>query len=142
MPPLSNPRHELFAQNIVKGMNRTKAYEMAGYKKDDGNATRLMTVNDSIPIRVEELLEESIPSIRYDREELNKVYTYLLKRAKLKDKIETAKGIADSIAKVNGLIVTRHETGKAGEFEALTDYELLELIAEPLGDSRAEGEEN
>ena len=115
---------------------------MAGYKKDDGNATRLMTVNDSIPIRVEELLEESIPSIRYDREELNKVYTYLLKRAKLKDKIETAKGIADSIAKVNGLIVTRHETGKAGEFEALTDYELLELIAEPLGDSRAEGEEN
>jgi hypothetical protein len=60
----------------------------------------------------------------------------------LKDKIETAKGIADSIARVNGLLINRYEHGKAGEFEALSDNELLELIAEPLGDSRSEGEEN
>ena len=141
MPTLPNPKHELFCQERAKGKTQVEAYKIAGYAPDDGHASRLAG-NGRIMSRVEELLGISIPSIKYDREEINKVYTYLLKEAKDANKIETAKAVADSIAKVNGLIVTRHETGKAGEFEALTDYELLELIAEPLGDSRAEGEEN
>jgi hypothetical protein len=80
--------------------------------------------------------------VKYDRETLNKVYTSLLITAKKLNKIETAKGIADSLARVNGLLINRYEHGKAGDFEALSDNELLELIATPLGDSRAEGDES
>jgi len=141
MPTLSNPRHELFAQNIVKGMNRTKAYQMAGYVKDDGNATRLMTVNDSIQNRIAELFDETMPEVKWDRENVNRQYTELLYKLKRANKLEAAAKVVDSISRVNGLIITRHESGKAGEFEGLTDYELLELIAEPLGDSRADGSE-
>jgi hypothetical protein len=141
MPTLSNPRHELFAQNIVKGMNRTKAYQMAGYVKDDGNATRLMTVNDSIQNRIAELFDATIPEVKWDRETALRQYTELLMQAKSAKNIGLAIKAMDSISRVNGLIITRHETGKAGEFEGLTDYELLELIAEPLGDSRADDSE-
>ena len=41
MPVLKNARHERFAQNIAKGMNAAKAYEKAGYKRNDGSAGRL-----------------------------------------------------------------------------------------------------
>jgi len=141
MPTLSNPRHELFAQNIVKGMNRTKAYQMAGYVKDDGNATRLMTVNDSIQNRIAELFDATIPEVKWDRETAIRQYTELLMQAKSAKNIGLAIKAMDSISRVNGLIITRHESGKAGDFDNLTDYELLELIAEPLGDSRADDSE-
>ncbi len=34
---LPNARHERFAQNVVKGMSATEAYEKAGYKPNDGS---------------------------------------------------------------------------------------------------------
>ncbi len=34
---LPNARHERFAQNVVKGMSATEAYEKAGYKRNDGS---------------------------------------------------------------------------------------------------------
>jgi len=41
MPPLDNPRWEHFAQEIAKGKTAREAYVLAGYKKNDGNASRL-----------------------------------------------------------------------------------------------------
>jgi phage terminase small subunit len=134
MPALSNPRHEKFAQNIVQGMNRTKAYEMAGYSKDDGNATRLLTVNDSIRNRVVELFDETVPFVKWTREEVNHQLTDLLMQAKAAKKIEAATRLVEQIAKVNGLVIHRSETGKAGEFDALSDQELIEILATPLGE--------
>ena len=141
MPPLSNPRQELFCQERAKGKTQLEAYKEAGYSPDDSHASRLAG-KGRIMSRVEELLGETIPDIKYDRDEVNKVYTFLLKAAKTDKKYELAKGITDSIARVNGLLINRYEHGKAGDFEALSDHELLELIATPLGDSRAEGDES
>lgn len=49
--PLSNARHERFAQYLAAGMPQVEAYEKAGYSRDDGNADRL-TRNDSIRQRL------------------------------------------------------------------------------------------
>lgn len=55
MAVLKNAKHERFAQGMAKGMTADEAYEAAGYKPDRGNASRL-TANDSIKIRVTEIL--------------------------------------------------------------------------------------
>jgi hypothetical protein len=140
MPPLPNPRHERFVQGLVEGKPKVKAYEDAGYSPDRGNAVRL-TTNDSILERYAELFDETIPSIVWDRENVNRQYTELLLKLKRANKLEAASRVVDSLARVNGLIISRHETGKAGEFESLSDQELLELIAEPLGESRIDDSE-
>jgi phage terminase small subunit len=141
MPALPNAKQELFCQNYVKGMSQAEAYEKAGYAPNRCNASRLMKTNENIPARIVELFDETMPEVKWDRENVNKQYTELLYKLKRANKLEAAAKVVDSISRVNGLIITRHETGKAGEFEGLTDYELLELIAEPLGDSRADDSE-
>lgn len=65
MAPLSNPRRELFVQNLVRGMVPEAAYEAAGYKPHRQNAHRLMT-NDDLRCRVEELLQEVAEEIPLD----------------------------------------------------------------------------
>jgi len=138
MPPLANPRQELFCQNIVKGMNKTKAYKMAGYEDDRHHASRLATYGH-VKERCVELFNESIPEMKWTREEVNHQYTDLLIKLKRANKLEAAKQCVDSIARVNGLIINRYESGKAGEFDGLSDHELLELIATPLGEGDIDG---
>jgi phage terminase small subunit len=55
MPVLSNPKHELFAQELAKGTPASQAYVIAGYSANDGNAVRLKG-NDKVASRVEEIL--------------------------------------------------------------------------------------
>lgn len=51
---LKNQRHELFAQNVAKGMSATEAYREAGYKAHRQSAHSLLT-NPDISARIEEL---------------------------------------------------------------------------------------
>jgi phage terminase small subunit len=37
---LANPRYERFAQALALGKTATEAYALAGYKANDGNASR------------------------------------------------------------------------------------------------------
>jgi hypothetical protein len=47
MPIPKNNKHELFAQALAKGKSQIEAYGLAGYKPDQGAASRLSTnVND------------------------------------------------------------------------------------------------
>lgn len=55
MPPLSNGRHELFAQGLAQGKTERAAYEDAGYVPDDANANKL-TRNHQISARKAEIL--------------------------------------------------------------------------------------
>jgi hypothetical protein len=41
MGPLANQRHERFAQALAQGKTATEAYALAGYRANDGNASRL-----------------------------------------------------------------------------------------------------
>jgi phage terminase small subunit len=54
MPVLKNAKHELFAQEVVKGRTLDAAYEIAGFKPHRANASRLRA-NDSISKRILEL---------------------------------------------------------------------------------------
>ena len=57
MPLLKNPRHEAFVQHRAAGLPAYKAYEMAGFKSNDGNAARL-NGNERIRARLTEVLSE------------------------------------------------------------------------------------
>jgi phage terminase small subunit len=41
MGTLANQRHERFAQALAQGKSATEAYALAGYKANDGNASRM-----------------------------------------------------------------------------------------------------
>lgn len=56
MPILSNPKHELFAQELAKGKSAEAAYVAAGFKPNRGNAT-VLKQKESISNRVSELLD-------------------------------------------------------------------------------------
>ena len=56
MPALKNPKHEQFAQELLKGVNAGDAYVSVGYKRDDGNASRLV---QKVQARVQELTRKS-----------------------------------------------------------------------------------
>ena len=58
MPILKDPRHELFAQSLVKGKTKDEAYREAGFKPHRGNAARL-SANESVQRRVRELLQHA-----------------------------------------------------------------------------------
>jgi len=49
--PLENPKHEMYAQHLAKGMNADKAYAMAGFKPNRGNAS-VLKAKQSIKSRV------------------------------------------------------------------------------------------
>ncbi len=55
MPILSNARHEKFAQEIAQGKSASEAFIVAGYSKNDSNASRL-NGNERVKARIEELL--------------------------------------------------------------------------------------
>lgn len=59
MPVLKNTRWEKFAQGLAKGLVCERAYEEAGFKPSRQNAHRLLTTNEDIRVRVEELSERA-----------------------------------------------------------------------------------
>lgn len=54
MPILDNPKHELFAQELSRGLSATEAYERAGYTSNRHNAAALLR-KEHISARVKEL---------------------------------------------------------------------------------------
>jgi phage terminase small subunit len=76
VPILSNPKHEIFAQQVAQGASAISAYVTAGYSKNDSNASRL-SGNDKVRARIAELLNEGAAkagvSIQRVVEELAKI---------------------------------------------------------------------
>lgn len=58
MPALSNRRHETFAVALFEGKTQRAAYELAGYKVRDCNASRLKS-DERVIKRIRELHEEA-----------------------------------------------------------------------------------
>ena len=54
MGVLKNPKHELFAHGLAKGVSQAEAYAAAGYAPSEPNASRLKS-NDKVSARVVEL---------------------------------------------------------------------------------------
>src|SRR5215469_14491 len=59
---LTNARHERFAQEIVKGTPVRKAYMIAGYPANRGNASRLR-LHQGIKARIDELRAQKTAAV-------------------------------------------------------------------------------
>lgn len=133
MPILSNARHELFCQNLSKGMTQDKAYAEAGYKPNRHNAARLNT-NETIRKRVAELQSRNI-----EKQDLIGAVTterLLAMAEEARAKAMAEKGGASAaiqaltaIAKLTGKWIERSEqTTKTDDLSQLSDAQLAAII--------------
>jgi hypothetical protein len=133
MPVLKNSRHELFCQNLAKGMTQDRAYTEAGFKPNRHNATRLNT-NETIRNRVSELLTRNVQK----QDEIVAITTQSLlaeaEAARVKAMSERG-GAAAAIAaltakgKLAGVWIERSEqTNKTGDLNSLSDAELAAIV--------------
>lgn len=109
MPPLDNPKHERFAQELAKGKTADEAYAEAGYSPDRGNACRL-TANDNVAARVAEIQERA--AIRAEIS-VASVTENLMRLAQKGEQLAEAPGLSVAraawmdAAKLNGLVVDK-----------------------------------
>src|SRR5262245_23084418 len=127
MPPLPNPRHEKFAQELATGQSASEADICAGYKFNSGNCIRLKA-NESIAARVAELqkrgaarAEVTIASLVSELEEER------LEALRL-GQISAAVAATMGKAKITGQIVDRAVIRQEDEFSGMTEYQLREFI--------------
>jgi phage terminase small subunit len=155
MPVLKNPRWEMFAHNIAKGMGQAEAYEAAGYKTTRGagavSANRLLK-DPNISSRVSEILErrervEETSTIRaIEKTGLSKAWVmdnlreiYLRCMGDEEFSSAGANRALELIGKELGMFIDRSEAGKPGDFDKLSTDELRDIVAGRIGISGAGG---
>lgn len=101
MPPLDNHRHELFAQELAKGVGQTEAYVNAGYKRNPSAATRLA---DDVKVceRVRELAERGAIRAEITRAELLEMFRSVFINANRDEQYSAAVAAADKLARLAG----------------------------------------
>lgn len=131
MPVLTNPKWELFAQELAKGKTADESYQLAGYKENRHNASRLKT-NETISTRIAEILGRAASRVELT---VGRVVENLERIAEKAEALGEASGlnVAKSAwvdaAKVKGLVVDRKEVGRPGDFDRMSEDELEEFIA-------------
>jgi phage terminase small subunit len=128
---LTNPRHELFAQELAKGKSADEAFVTAGYSKNRGNASRLKA-NESVLMRLSELQAQAarstaitVESICAELDEANAV-------AKERGQASAMVSASALRAKLAGLLVEKVEVGNPGSFDKCESMEAIadEMIAQ------------
>lgn len=122
MPVLDNPKHELFAQSIAKGMSQREAYRAAGYasKSDaaaDANAARLIS-GDRVAARVVELQERAATHTVTTVESLLEAGWSILNAAKTGEDFGAASQTLERLAKIAG-----HWTDRSKVEASVTTHE-------------------
>jgi phage terminase small subunit len=123
MSVLSNPKHELTAQELAKGKTQVEAIEAAGYSPHRSNASRLIA-NDSIKLRVSELQEQAAMSISITLE------GQIAKLEQVVEQATTLKQGSAAIAAIReqnelmGLKIQRVESKRVDAFANMSDEEL------------------
>jgi hypothetical protein len=133
MPVLKNSRHELFCQNLAKGMTQDRAYAEAGFKPNRHNATRLNT-NETIRNRVAELLTRNVT--KQDEAIAITTESLLAEAEAARVKAMNEKGGAAAAiaaltakAKLAGVWIERSEqTNLKGDLNSLSDAELAAIV--------------
>jgi phage terminase small subunit len=115
MPALENNRHEAFAQYLAQGESAENAYEKAGYLPNRHNASRLKT-KEHIKQRVRELNERTARQHDITMHSLTEMYMEAAQMAREAGKSEALSKAADSLAKLHGLWVEKHETEQTNRY--------------------------
>ena len=141
MTALKNPKHEYFAQGLAKGQTQADAYENAGYKPSEQNASRL-TSNDKVQDRIAEL--QARAAVRAEIT-VSGLTTDLLRLAKSAEAFGTESGVQASraslmdAAKLNGLIVEKTENTNK-QVDNMSDADLADIAR--AGSARANKEKS
>jgi phage terminase small subunit len=131
MPALPNARQERFAQELAKGKTAGDAYAAAGYKPNPRNADRFKK-NQEIMSRVAEIMERGAVRAEISRANVLSRLDAAAKRAgemKGPAAVQAERGALMDIAKLEGWIIDKSETGAPGEFARMTDAQLRDFIA-------------
>lgn len=134
MPVLSNARHERFAQELAKGKTATEAYELAGFKPDDGNASKLASkqpVQDRVQELTGSIAAKVVEETGIDRARiLHELGTIALSPlgSEVVRSADKRAALVD-YARIEGWVIERTETGKPGDFDRMADNELEAFIA-------------
>lgn len=127
MPPLSNARQEKFAQTVAQGTTLIEAHETAGYEPDYGNASRL-TANDKVGQRIAEIQRYGADVAQITVASLVCMADEVRELAIADKQHSAAVGAIKEMGILTGLRIDRREVGSPGEFERLSDDELLKLV--------------
>jgi hypothetical protein len=123
---------EAFAQYLKRGMPACRAYELAGYRPNRGNAVRLKT-NERVKRRVIELMRhiavKTAVTIATLTDELNEI----AEGAKADAQWSAARAAIETKAKLHGHLVERREVGQPGDFANLTTEQVKEKLAADHG---------
>jgi phage terminase small subunit len=144
MPALNNHRRELFAQLLFQGFSAVDAYAKSGYKRHDGNACTLAK-NPEVQARLEEIRGERAAAsglpfatnaiaarAKVTAESLVEMAHRTYDGAMEGKQYGAANGSIREMGVLAGVRVERKEIGQPGEFDHLTDDELLAQIRERL----------
>lgn len=132
MPVLSNARHEKFAQLLAQlhgEMTVTDAHEQAGYKRNDGNASTLAQHPD-VQKRVKEIKGRAAAKVVVTVESLMDEAEQARAQAMASGQLSAAVSAIKEKGVLSGKRIERAEIGGPGEFDHLTDDELLAAIRE------------
>ena len=119
MGVLTNPKHELFAQGLAKGLTQAEAYERAGYVGDFTAASRLSS-NVKVAARVAELQARAAARVEITVAGLTE---RLLRLADTAESLGDASGVQASraslmdAAKLNGLITDKAAVDLKGDIK-------------------------
>jgi phage terminase small subunit len=131
MPILSNPRHERFAQFLAQGKKAVEAYELAGYRRDDGNAVRL-TKKPAVTGRVQELTGKTAEKSGVTAESLMKEAEEARVAAMASGQHSAAVSAIREKGVLSGHRIERREVGPPDSFETMTDEELEHALIERI----------
>ncbi len=141
--PLDNPRHEKFAQALFQGKSASEAYVLAGYKANKGNFVRFKD-NQRIKARLLEL-QQQVSDAVVAKTALTKQWVIdrlreNVARSMQMEAVRNADGetigeytyngsvanrALELLGKELSMFIDRKEIGEPGDFDRLTDDELV-----------------
>src|ERR1700704_6966061 len=136
MPILKKPRHERIAQLLASGKTATEAHQLAGFKRDRGNASRLAT-DPEIHDRVQQITAVGAQRAAVTVESLISEAEQARRGAMEAGQYAAAVAAVKEKGVLSGKRVERSERGQPGEFADLDN-----MTAEQLADfihKQAEG---
>jgi hypothetical protein len=139
MPVLKNPRHERFAQIMAEGKTCVDAYQLAGFKRDDGNSSRLLSARPEIQARFQELIGK-LEARAAKRHEIttDSLVAEIEEAASWARRKRDSRAYVDAVkhkAILSGKWIEKTAVGTPSEFaeiEAMSRAELIEFIRATL----------
>jgi hypothetical protein len=130
MAPPKNPRHEAFIRHLLEGKDATTAFELAGFKRDSGNANRLFR-NPKVQARLRELQDEIASKLPITIESLIAELEEARQHATGKNQFAAAIKAILGKAQLSGLLIERSkvEVNNSDPFAGMENMDEIGLKA-------------